>query len=200
MQSILCALFGAAVLLSGAACSGDDKTNKEDDTLAKLRANTEVRTEDGKIITRYDENGDGNPEVTKYYKEIPDKDDPSVIIRRIEKMEMDINSDGQINVIRHYGPLGKLESEEMDHDLNGSIDLISYYDGGELVRKEVFAAGTTRPSIVRHYSAGKVLRVEQDTNGDGKIDYWEYYEQGTLDRIGRDFNADGRADSWQTDR
>lgn len=196
LKSVLCLTLLGTILFN-TACKKEQ--TKEDSLVQKSVPMTrETRTEDGLIVRTYDYDNDGRSEVTRYFEEIPDPDAPEDIIRRMKKMEMDVNSDGKINVIRHYGLTGKLEHEELDQDLDGVIDVISYYDKGVLARKEILKSGSTEVDYVRYYANDELLRVEKDMTGDGKIDYWEFYEQGILTRVGRDFNADGRADSWQT--
>lgn len=193
-------LLLSVTLCASPACKGDEEAKKKDEpTAAKASVPVakERRDEDGLIVRTYDEDNDGVPESTRYYEEIADPDDPADSIRRLRKMEIDVNSDGQLNVVRHYNSNGKLDAEHLDHDLDGVIDVISYYDDGELARKEILEPESQEVEYTRYYSDGSILRIERDTNDDGKIDYWEYYEEGILSRIGRDFNADGRADSWQ---
>jgi hypothetical protein len=178
-------------------CSGADE-KKDETEMPEVRQNTkETRNELGQIVRSYDGNGDDKPDVIRYLDEVPDPEDPSLTIRKLRKMELDVNFDGRIDVIRVYDEAGKLRSEESDIDLDGTADIVSYYDRGALAKKEILEAGSRRILATRFYTGGNVLRVEKDTNGDGRIDYWEYYEQGVLDRIGRDFNGDERADSWQ---
>lgn len=187
----------AGTLLMGAACSGAEE-KKDVEQMPEVQQNTkEYRNELNQIVRAYDGNLDDKPDVIRYLDEVADPEDPSKTIRKLRKMELDVNYDGRIDVIRAYDEAGKLKSEESDVNLDGSPDIISYYDRGALAKKEILEPGTRRVLATRYYAGGNVLRVEKDTNADTKIDYWEYYEQGVLDRIGRDFNGDERADSWQ---
>lgn len=196
--SAVCALlFVTAGTLS--ACGGDDAQKKPDDVKAATPKTTEERDDNGKIIRRYDHNGDKRADVIKYLEEYADPDDPSITLTRMRKMELDLNSDGKINVVRYYNPAGKVESEQNDLNLDGKFDVVSYYDKGRLAKKDILDGPTGEVIETRYYTNNQLLRVERDTNKDKdrQIDYWEYYEAGVLDRIGRDFNDDGRADSWQ---
>ena len=190
-------LLTCLCILTSSACKKKQDTTQPDISLRAVPVSKETRNEEGLIVRTYDDNNDGLSEITKYFEEYTDPTDPTNTLRRIKRMEIDVNSDGKLNVIRHYNLQGKLESEHIDRDLDGVTDTVSYYDRGKLVRKEIMKPGTTNIDQVRYYSGGKLLRVEKDTTNDGLIDYWEFYEQGNLDRIGRDFNADGRADAWQ---
>ncbi len=199
-SSTLTPVMMCLLILSCIPFTACKKEQKKEDNALVLNASPmtrEERTEDGLIVRTYDHNDDGLAEVTRYFEEIPDPDAPEDIIRRMKKMDIDVNSDGKLNVIRYYGLTGKLEKEHLDQDLDGVIDIISYYDEGALTKKEILKPNSDKVDYVRYYANNQLLRVEKDTTGDGKIDYWEFYEQGALTRIGYDYNADGRADSWQ---
>lgn len=184
--------------LVSVGCGGkDEKKDPAKPAASTAPREQEERTADGKIILRFDNNGDGVADVIKTMEEYPDPDDPAVTLRRTRKMEMDVNSDGKIDVIRDYDDAGKIKQESNDTNLDGSIEMVAYYEKGKLVKKEHLDPKTGRIIDHRYYANDNLLRLESDTNNDDKIDYWEYYTEGRLERIGRDFNGDGRADSWQ---
>lgn len=192
--------MGMAVAVLGfvaIGCGGKDKKDDANPAEAQIPREQEERMADGQIILKFDNDGDGKADVIKTLEEYPDPDDPAVTLRRTRKMEMDVNSDGKINIIRDYDDAGTLRQESSDTNLDGSIELVAYYEKGKLVKKEHLDPKTGRITDHRYYANGNLLRLERDTNNDDKIDYWEYYTDGTLERIGRDFNGDGRADSWQ---
>lgn len=180
-------------------CGGKDEKKDDANPVAAVQTprEQEERTPEGLIVMRFDNNGDGVADVIKTIEEYPDPDDPAVTLRRTRKMEMDVNSDGKINIIRDYDDSGKLRQESSDTNLDGSLELVAYYEKGKLVKKEHLNPKNGRIADHRYYANGNLLRLERDTNNDDKIDYWEYYTDGRLERIGRDFNGDGRADSWQ---
>ena len=192
----LCLII-ATSLISG--CSSDDAAKKKTTTAKKIAKpkSTEERNEKGQIVRFYDHNGDGKPDVIKTLEEYPDPEDPATTLIRTREMKIDVNSDGQINIIRVYNDAGKLLHETSDINLDGKFDLKAYYEKGILTKKETLDPQSGAVLDHRYYASGNLLRIEKDTSNDNKIDYWEYYEGGTLDRIGRDFNGDGRADSWQ---
>lgn len=200
MKRISCSLLLLAALAVSTqlACSSDKAATKPTKAAPQPQT-TEERNAEGQIVRRYDHNGDKRADVTKYLEEYTDPDDPSVTLTRMRKMELDVNSDGKINVVRYYNTAGKVETEQDDLNLDGNIDVVSYYEKGRLVKKDILDGKTGEIVETRYYSNNQLLRVERDTNKDPKkqIDYWEYYEAGVLERIGRDFNDDGRADSWQ---
>lgn len=197
MQQIAKMIGLVGVVALSLACSGDQKKDDKEMMPEIRQVTTETRNEQGQIVRGYDANGDGKPNVIRYLEEVADPDDPTQTIRKLRKMEIDVNFDGRINIVRNYDDAGRLRTEESDLNLDGTLDIISHYDRGSLAKKEILEPGTKRVVATRYYAGGNVLRVEKDTTGDNLIDYWEYYEQGVLDRIGRDFNADERADTWQ---
>lgn len=187
-----------AVLAAGSAGCGSDEAAKKGraDGLENLGPRLTTTEEDGLIVERYTLDDDDKPDVVKYFEEYPDPEDESVIKRRLRKKEVDVNSDGKIDIVRLYNKNGTLLKEHLDVDLDGHADTVSYFDNSELAKKELLSEDASEVVETRYYSDGKLLRVEKDLNKDEKVDYWEFYEEGTLDRIGRDIDADGRADSW----
>ena len=194
------ALVGLAALMLTATvgCGSDEAAkNKADEGLGAAAGPGFTTTqEDGLIVERYTLDDDDKPDVVKYFEEYPDPEDESVIKRRLRKKEVDVNSDGTIDIVRMYNKAGTPTQEKIDVDLDGNADAVNYFDNGDLVKKEVLSKDGSDVVETRFYTDGKILRVERDLNEDDKVDYWEYYEQGSLDRIGRDIDADGRADSW----
>jgi hypothetical protein len=190
-------LAASAVLLTIGCASDEAAKNKNDDGLQSFGGPSVSTTEeDGLIVERFTLDDDDKPDVIKYFEEYADPDDKSITKRRLRKKEVDVNSDGKIDIIRNYDKLGTLTAEKLDVDLDGTPDTLSYFDNGDLVKKESLSRDGSEVVETRFYSSGKIIRVEKDLNKDKKIDYWEYYEEGTLDRVGRDIDADGRADSW----
>ena len=156
----------------------------------------EETEEDGLIVARFALDDDDRPDVIKYFEEYPDPDDEEVVLRRLRKKEVDVNSDGVIDIVRNYNAEGTPTDEELDVNLDGIRDARHVYDHGNLVRKDLFGADGKAVTEWRFYEDGTILRVEKDLNGDGKVDYWEFYEQGTIDRVGRDIDGDEAADQW----
>lgn len=183
------------VVVSLVGAVGCGKKDKKDDFA--ITGPTFSRDEDGNLVRQFDIDGDDQPDVTKTFKETPDPEDPSVTKSALIKKEVDVNSDGKVNMRRTYNELGALMLEEVDTDLDGRMDVVNHIDNGNLVRKDLLDAASGTILASRFYFEGSIQRVEQDTNNDDKVDYWEFYEQGVLDRIGRDLNGDGRADTWQ---
>lgn len=202
-SDVLCLGMIMLLALGLAACGGDKEAKKKAELKPTIKAVPTMRverTEDGLIIKRFDGDADGRPDIVKTFKEMPDPDDATVKVEKIQKMEIDVNLDGVFDVVRLYNLRGTLDEERVDTNFDGSFDLISRFDNGKLTKKEVLSEGEPAQQkilIHRYYANNKILRIERDRSGDGKIDYWEYFDDGVLTRIGRDFDGDGRADSWQ---
>ncbi len=187
----------ALVVSFSAGCGSDEAAkNKREDGLENLGPSFTTSVEDGLIVERFTLDDDDKPDVVKYFEEYPDPDDKSITKRRLRKKEVDVNSDGKIDIVRLYNKNGTLLKEHIDVDLDGNADTVNYFDNGELVKKEVLSDDAKEVVETRFYTDGTILRVEKDLNQDEKVDYWEFYEEGVLDRIGKDVDADGRADSW----
>lgn len=184
-----------ATLIALLLLGGCGKKDKKDDLA--ISGPTFTRDEEGNLVRHFDIDGDEKPDVTKTFKDFPDPADPSATKSRIYKKEVDVNSDGKVDLRRMYNEAGQLMQEEVDTDLDGRIDVVNHIDNGNLVRKDILDPESGVVLASRYYFDGSIQRVEQDTNNDSKVDYWEFYEQGVLDRIGRDLNGDGRADTWQ---
>jgi hypothetical protein len=177
-------------------CAGKKAAQEAEDELS-FGGPTFSRDEDGNVVRKFDIDGDDKTDVTKVFAEYPDPDDPSITRQRLIRKEVDVNSDGNVNMRRLYNEEGELMQEEADTNLDGKMDVIRHIDGGQVVQKDVLDSASGVVVASRYYYEGNLQRVEKDTNQDDKVDYWEFYEQGVLDRIGRDLNGDGRADTWQ---
>lgn len=185
------------LLVGMIGCGSSSETTNEDRLLGGGNSTLITRDDDGNLVSQSDANQDGETDVWKYLDEYPDPNDPSVTKTRLVRKEVDVNFDGQINIVRHYNEAGELKLERVDVDLDGIPDYENHLDNGRLVQRDVLGPDG-RVLAMRYYTNGEIQRVEKDTNGDSKIDYWEFYEQGILDRIGQDLNGNGRADTWQT--
>lgn len=143
-----------------------------------------------------DVDGDGRPEVLKYYKKIDDPERPGEKKTILVRQDIDLNWDGTIDIWRYFDGTGLVEREEWDTDFDGNIDDKRFFENGVLVRSERDRNNDGRADITRYYKEGKLERKESDTNGDGNIDRWEYYTGQVLDRVGVDKDHDGTVDTW----
>jgi hypothetical protein len=76
----------------------------------------------GKRVVTVDVNGDGRPDVWKYYANIDGKE-------VLTCTQNDLNFDGQVDTSKHVGPKGQLLFDESDFDFDGKSDRISIYEG-----------------------------------------------------------------------
>ncbi|MCP4501546.1 MAG: hypothetical protein GY822_16430 [Deltaproteobacteria bacterium] len=139
-----------------------------------------------------DLNGDGKADAYQFLTK--GKPEDVLVVRK----EIDVNFDGNIDIIRTMDEKGNLIQERFDHDFDGRIDVVNIFERGSLVRKEYDTNYDGTVDMWRFFDNAVIARKEADMNFDGKVDLWEYYEKGQIDRVGIDRNADGVVDDWQT--
>lgn len=190
----------ASLLLVAGGCASDNGTQSTEKggpgVDVSQNAKVTTTTEDGILVKRFDLDGDANPDVIKYFEILEDPDRPDVKKHRMQRKKVDVNADGEMDIVREYNEDGDIRRERADLDLDGTFDTVSHFDGGQLARKETLTDDGEGVAETRFYSDGNLVRVERDRNEDGKVDYWEYYEDGLLQRIGRDMNGDEKIDRW----
>ncbi len=202
----MCAMFArrstypfamlVSLLIAAAGCGSSNDTRADDESTTAVGMTT-GETEDGYIVERLDTEGDGQPDIIRYFEEYRDPRDESRTRRRLRIMEIDVTADGEINVRRHYDEHGNVHREENDLNLDGQMNSTLFFVGGELARKELLDPDGSYVKERRIYYDGQIVRVDTDFSGNGNIDRWEYYEDGVLMRIGTDTVGDGAADTWQ---
>lgn len=162
----------------------ENAASTEEASLLTERANAEGLTEQ-----QIDLNGDGDADVTNFFK------DREQAARLLVRKEVDLNWDNRVDVRTWFDPTGAIEKEEMDGDFDGRVDWVDHYQGGRRVLSEVDTDNDGAFDLWKIYESGKVRRKERDSNGNGKIDFWEYLdEQGTVVKVGRDVDGDGVMD------
>lgn len=118
---------------------------------------------------------------------------------RTQRIERDLNFDGQVDLWQYPDAKGQIVEEEMDLDMDGAVDVVVYYRDGVVTRKEMSIDFRGNFSIAKFYDKqGELLRVERDEDGDRDIDVWEYYEKGQRVRVGWDEDDDGQPDRFDT--
>lgn len=150
----------------------------------------------GEQLRTSDVNGDGIPEVCKYYRSVDDPERPGQRRSVLFRQDLDVNWDGKVDIKRLFEADGKVSREEWDADYDGRVDKVSVYDEGKIVRSERDLDNDGRMEVMRFYANGKLDRKETDSNGDGRTDRWEYYNGRVVDRVGVDKDGDGKVDSW----
>ena len=104
----------------------------------------EITLDDGSTLETVDVNGDGTPDIYNYLRE---SDTTKHLLKR---KEIDLNFDGNIDVISHFDEQGVLAREELDSDFDGAFDWLD------------------------HYFDGKRVMAETDTDFDGKSNIFTY--------------------------
>lgn len=191
---------GLTASLSAIGCGSDEAaTSGADEEVAldtpKL---TITKNDKGQNVKRYDTDSDGTANVVEYVEEYQDPTDSDVTRKRLVKKLVDVNGDGQFDIVKEYDDNGVLTKETVDDDLDGTKDRVSYYstETNSLTRKEILGANGETVVTKRFYTGDKIDRTEKDTDGDGTFDLFEYYSGGEIERVGRDTNGDGEIDNW----
>ena len=148
----------------------------------------------GKQVVTADTNGDQRPDVLKLYNTSRQGDQST---QTLVCKQVDLNADGKVDIVYHYGDDGAMTFEEFDLDFDGRFDLRAFYQAGRKVREELDTNYDQRVDFTKYYEADRLVRVERDSNSDGRVDEWQYYEAGKLDRIGFDSTGSGRVDRWE---
>jgi hypothetical protein len=112
-------------------------------------------------IVTADMNGDGTADGWSYIKN-----------GQIQKQEIDMNYDGNIDTIFIYDVSGSVVQEILDTDYDGDMDNWREYQRGELVLDSI------------------------DSNKNGKADVWLFVDQGRIYKMGKDTDGDGVADQY----
>jgi hypothetical protein len=202
-------LMAALIFVASVACASDDPAqNGHDDSYAERGMMSGPRRDEktGLTIIEIDINGDGRADVFKYVKPIEEDAQPSA--EEMLHKEMDLNSDGKIDVWTDYSEDGLKTKESFDLDFDGRVDMVDLYtvanEQAVLVKREIDFQFDERPDIWQSFSDGELYLIEKDTNNDGLPDYWEYWapKQACILRLGRDIDfltgADGKPqpDEW----
>ena len=191
-------LLGLAFALSVVGCKSTD-TKQEGTTAAKAdQPGTGEKDKSrcdtsGKKITTVDLNGDGKPDVWKFYASVVEN---GASLEVLTCKEVDLNADGKKDAWIYYENNGNVANEEYDLDFDGRIDLWVYRQNNKIVREEYDSNFDGKPDIWKFYDNEKLARLERSTRKNGKVDVWEYYEGGKLDRIGYDTSGSGQIDRW----
>lgn len=193
-RAALWVTFLCLVFMPLAACGGDADDNLDKDRNARRggsaatgeRARYGNLSRDGFTVEPIDLNQDETPDQWTVKNS-----------NTTQRIERDLNFDGQVDLWQYPDKSGNVTEEEMDLDMDGNVDVVLYYEDGVVTRKEMSVDFEGTFSIVKFYDKnGDLLRVERDEDGDGDIDVWEYYENKKRVRIGWDETDDGQPDRF----
>lgn len=126
----------------------------------------------------------------------------------VYKVEQDMNSDGQMDMIFYYGRQGSVNIakadlnfdggfetsinylrnlplfESSDTNADGEIDLVSRYIDGVLFSVDFISPESGKIKKRSDYVLNKLVKSEIDTDGDGKLDstaVYDFYEEKSED-------------------
>ena len=218
---LLAALALAVASSTAVAGCGSSKEQTKVAEAEPAAAAEPVQTESDAsgAIERIDVNGDGKPDVFKYYRVVDtpvaaaagnaeQKPGAKVVKKALVRKELDVNFDQRIDIVQFYeGEPGKeaLVREEMDLDFDGRVDSVRHYKDGNVTLVELDLGFDGRTDTWSYYQlttgddgkpVNRLVERRRDTNGDGKIDVWEYYTKGALVKVGTDTNGDGQPDQY----
>ncbi len=184
-------LAGAFTACATTGAAGSGKAEKQKAGLAASGQEGEEITADALSdavrVERFDVNRDKKPDIWKYYSAWEGNE-------YLSRKELDLNSDGRVDIIRTYSSDGLILKEILDMDFDGRFDSTVIYKGGRLLRKEMDLDYDGKIDLWKHYVNDKLTQIDIDKNHDGLPDYWEYYENEQLDRVVYDSDNDGKPD------
>ncbi|HXX68879.1 MAG TPA: hypothetical protein VEK07_16955 [Polyangiaceae bacterium] len=149
---------------------------------------------DGERAETLDTNGDGKPDITKYY------DGSGRELCRV----VDLNGDGKPDLYEYFDAGGQIRRREFCYDDTGAVNVIELYDHGKLSQREYDISGRHRIDTWDWFDPGAPVdaktgrpphpaRRERDTKGDGHVDQWWTWEGDRL-TIAVDRDGSGRPD------
>lgn len=196
-KPVILSLF--ALSLSSLGCTGDQKVDDEKPTDSNVnikrpegpvRMADESFDESAYASRTLDLNGDGIGDAWQFSSVVEGK---RVVIRK----EVDLDSDGRVDLIRKFSERGDVTEERLDLDFDGRVDVVNFFEKGKITRKEYDTNYDSKVDVWTFYEGGVLDRKEADLDHDGRLDYWEYYERGKVDRVGVDRDGDGQVDDWE---
>jgi hypothetical protein len=187
-----------AILLGGTIdCGGGDMASSPKVAQAAARPETldhEACGGAGARSESLDTNGDGKPDITRYF------DGSGHEQCRV----VDLNRDGKPDMYEYFDDSGRIRRREFCYDDSGAVNAIEFYEQGKLSRRQYDISGRHRidtwdwfdPSAQIDAKTGRPAhptRRERDTKGDGRVDQWWTWEGDRL-TIAIDRDGDGRPD------
>lgn len=201
--------LASAFLLFGGACSKQKHDRVEVEYVdAHVSGVERAFSADGLLKESFDVHEDGFHDSWAYSlpldedgvliprEELVDYRPQDITRKRPVRREIDVNGDGEIDLIRHYDEHGNVNKDEVDSNFDGSVDRVIYYRDGVIIRRAIDADRDGVFEEVRQYIKGEIFRVERDTNNDGQPDFWMFFKDGKLERAGVDLSGNLVIDEW----
>lgn len=128
---------------------------------------------------------------------------------RRQPVDLDMDADGDAEIINWYDSSGQLVRRDVDLNGDGDasgnrFDVFSFYDAtGYIYREEFDGDFDGRVDWIDHYRSGVRVEAEADTNYDGAMDLVISYREGAqpteynpyrVQKTARDTNGDGTPD------
>jgi hypothetical protein len=112
----------------------------------------------------------------------------------INVIESDINNDGDADGWS-YVREGYVERQEIDMNFDGQVDSVFMYEVSGRVKEELLDTNYDgKMDNWRLYNNGEVVKDSMDSDFDGKIDVWFYIDRGRIYKMEKDINGDGKPD------
>lgn len=115
-----------------------------------------------------------------------------------EVIKSDINKDGDIDGWS-YVREGSVERQEIDMNFDGQVDSVFIYERSGRVKEELL--DTNHDGKIdnwRFYNEGEVIKDSMDSDFDGNIDVWFYIDRGHVYKMEEDTTGDGKPDQTTT--
>ncbi|MEZ4287787.1 MAG: hypothetical protein R3A47_06505 [Polyangiales bacterium] len=139
---------------------------------------------DGSDAVEIDVNNDGRPDIRHVMRQS---------VRYCT--EIDLNFDGRNDVTRFTCPTSDAENRTSRFRFRRAIDVFSFYENGEVVRKELDTTLITESIGWLWCSDGWVSKAERARSSSGRVNVW-YFQEGVLTSVAFDKDGDGRPDKW----
>ena len=142
----------------------------------------------GRSSSEYDTNADGVPDVRKVFQVVGEGQEAPPVLELPRGRPSNHDGDG---LFRFYNDQGRTSARRRTGDSDGRVDVITYFDNGEVVRREFGPQPRRhgRPADVPPRTARTAPSVSYraTTPRDFRPDYWEFYDtRGHVVRIGTD--------------
>jgi hypothetical protein len=132
-------------LVLGAGCSGVDGSRTSSPS-SGAAAGSATPVTPAETVSERDLDQDGKPELKEARS-------GQALVRR----ELDVNGDGQPDIVSTYGESGEVLRTTVDLNGDGRVDQTHFLEGGRLLRKELDTDGDGRADTVEEWRDGRAV-------------------------------------------